>query len=126
MSFVTDRRGPKVSVIKRIPHAYVTDIGTYVIVSARHGFKEFNFLYRSEGGVGGGKGVLKRFQANRFPVSLKFTPFPNPWPPISLALSPPPYSKHYYACDNICMQNWIERRHIGRGKGHFCTFRTKI
>ena len=49
MSFVTDRRGPKVSVIKRIPHAYVTDIGKYVIVSARHGFTEFNFLYRPWG-----------------------------------------------------------------------------
>ena len=52
MSFVTDRRGPKVSVIKRIPHAYVTDFGKYVIVSARHGFTEFNFLYRPWGGGG--------------------------------------------------------------------------
>ena len=55
MSFATtptgcDRRGPKVSVIKRIPHAYATDIGKYVIVSARHGFTEFNFLYRPGGG----------------------------------------------------------------------------
>ena len=50
MSFVTDRRGLKVSVIKRIPHAYVTDIGKYVIVSARHGFTEFKFLYRPWGG----------------------------------------------------------------------------
>ena len=58
----SDRRGPKVSLIKRIPHAYVTDIGKSVIVSARHEFKEFNFcIGRGVGGGGGGSGggVLK-------------------------------------------------------------------
>ena len=49
-------RGPKVSVIKRIPHAYVTNIGNYmyVIVSARSGFTEFIFL--SAGCAGGREG----------------------------------------------------------------------
>ena len=45
----SNRRGPEVSVIKRILHAYVTDIGKHVIVSARHGFTDINFLYRRRG-----------------------------------------------------------------------------
>ena len=56
----SDRRGPKVSVIKRIPHAYVTDIGKNVIVLARHGFTEFIFFVSAgEGGgeSGGGGGA---------------------------------------------------------------------
>ena len=57
----SDRRGPEVSLIKRIPHAYVTDIGKYIIVSARHEFTEFNF-YIGQGGGGrgwGGEGCLR-------------------------------------------------------------------
>ena len=48
--------------MKRIPHAYATDIGKYVIVPARHEFTEFNFCIGQGGGVRGGEGrggVLK-------------------------------------------------------------------
>ena len=45
----SNRRGPEVSVIKHIVHAYVTDIGKHVIVSARHGSTDINFLYLRRG-----------------------------------------------------------------------------
>ena len=84
------------------------EIGKYVIVSARHGFTEFIFFVSDEGGVGGGgKGsemvcALKTVssQLPGFQQAKSLPPFPAPWPPISLAFPPPPYSKPSYACDN--------------------------
>ena len=110
----SNRRGHKVkvNVIKRIPYAYVTEIGKYVIVSARHGLTEFIFLYRPRVGGGGGGGIGSEIVSALETVSSQLTgfqqakslpPFQAPWPPISLALPPPPYSKPFYACDNICM-----------------------
>ena len=94
----------KVNIIKLIPYAYVTEIGKYVIVSARHRFTEFNFLYRPKVGVGGG-GMGSEMVCDLETVSSQLTgfqqakslsPAPAPWPL-------PPYSKPSYACDNICM-----------------------
>ena len=66
----SNRRGPEVSVIKHILHAYVTDVGKRIIVSARHGFTEINFFVSAEGtGVSGAVGSNGFQLANRFLAS---------------------------------------------------------